>query len=81
MDLIGPYTLKGKEKTQIDLMNVTMINPATSWFEIVELLMSQLAELDIPMGTKGGQRCKDTHIQSKQPYFDKMYKRTIGNRT
>eukprot|EP00804_Cyclotella_cryptica_P022857 CCRYP_005057-RA/>CCRYP_005057-RA protein AED:0.35 eAED:0.36 QI:0/0/0/1/0/0/2/0/611 len=48
VDLIGPYTLKGKDKTQIDFMCVTMIDPATSWFEIVELPVSQLQELDIP---------------------------------
>ena len=35
MDLIGPYTLKGKDKTVIDSMCITMIEPATSWFEIV----------------------------------------------
>ena len=70
MDLIGPYTLKGKDKTQIDFMCVTMIDPATSWFEIVELPISQPHELDIPMGTKG-QRSKDKHIQHKEPYFDK----------
>jgi hypothetical protein len=32
VDLIGPYTLKGKDGTQIDFMCVTMIDPATSWF-------------------------------------------------
>jgi hypothetical protein len=37
VDLIGPYTLKGKDGTIIDFMALTMINPATSWFEIVEL--------------------------------------------
>eukprot|EP00804_Cyclotella_cryptica_P028232 CCRYP_014590-RA/>CCRYP_014590-RA protein AED:0.27 eAED:0.27 QI:0/-1/0/1/-1/1/1/0/188 len=52
VDLIGPYTLKGKDKTQIDFMCVTMINPATSWFEIVELTVSQLDEFDIPKGAK-----------------------------
>ena len=52
MDLIGPYTLKGKGKTQIDLSCVTMINPATGWFEIVELPVSQQV-LDNPMDTKG----------------------------
>eukprot|EP00804_Cyclotella_cryptica_P022065 CCRYP_000977-RA/>CCRYP_000977-RA protein AED:0.53 eAED:0.57 QI:0/0/0/0.66/0/0/3/0/222 len=61
VDLIGPYTLKGKDKTQIDFMCVTMIDPATSWFEIVELPVSQLQELDIPTGTKG-QRSNETHI-------------------
>ncbi len=56
MDLIGPYTLKGKDKTQIDFMCVTMIDLATSWFEIVELPISQ-HELDILMGIEGkGQR-------------------------
>ncbi len=37
VDLIGPYTLKGKDGSSIDFMCLTMIDPATSWFEIVEL--------------------------------------------
>jgi hypothetical protein len=37
VDLISPYTLKGKDRSSIDFMCLTMINPATSWFEIVEL--------------------------------------------
>jgi hypothetical protein len=37
VDLIGPYTLKGKDNSQIDFTALTMINPASSWFEIVEL--------------------------------------------
>eukprot|EP00804_Cyclotella_cryptica_P009742 CCRYP_011258-RA/>CCRYP_011258-RA protein AED:0.38 eAED:0.39 QI:0/0/0/1/0/0/2/0/384 len=77
VDLIGRYTLKGKDKTQIDFMCITMINPSTSWFEIVELPVSQLQELDVPMGTKG-QRSKDTHVQEQQPYFDKT-SATVGN--
>ncbi len=35
--LIGPYTLKGKDNLQIDFMALTMINPASSWFEIMDL--------------------------------------------
>ena len=35
--LTGPYTLKGKDGLSIDFMCLTMIHPATSWFEIVEL--------------------------------------------
>eukprot|EP00804_Cyclotella_cryptica_P030831 CCRYP_015067-RB/>CCRYP_015067-RB protein AED:0.43 eAED:0.44 QI:0/-1/0/1/-1/1/1/0/261 len=54
-----------------------MIDPATSRFEIVELLVSKLQELDIPTGTKG-QRSKDTHVQTKQPSFDKT-SATVGN--
>jgi hypothetical protein len=37
VDLVGPYTLKGKDDSSIDFMCLTMINPATSWFKIVEL--------------------------------------------
>ncbi len=36
VDLIGPYTLKGKDNLQIDFMALTMINPASSWFKIAE---------------------------------------------
>ncbi len=61
VDLIGPYTLKGEDKTVIDFMCITMIDPATSWFEIVELPISQ-QELDIPMDMKG-HKGKDKHIQ------------------
>ena len=52
MDLIGPYTLKGKG-TQIDFMCVTMIGPATSLLEIVELPVSDPSLPDIPKSTKG----------------------------
>jgi hypothetical protein len=38
VDLIGPYTLNGKDGSSIDFMCLTMIDPATSWSEIVELL-------------------------------------------
>jgi hypothetical protein len=37
VDLIGPYTLKGQDGSRIDFMCMTMINPTSSWFKIVEL--------------------------------------------
>ena len=37
VDLIGPYTIKGKDKSEMDFMCLTMIDAATGWFEIVEL--------------------------------------------
>jgi hypothetical protein len=37
VNLIGPYTLKGKDNLQIDFMALTMIDPAFSWFKIAEL--------------------------------------------
>ena len=35
--VVGPYTLKGKNGSSIDFMCLTMIDPATRWFVIVEL--------------------------------------------
>ena len=37
VDLIGPYTIKAKDKTIMNFMCLTMIDPTTSWFEIAEL--------------------------------------------
>ena len=37
MDLVGPYTIKAKNGSILDFMCLTMIDPATGWFEIVEL--------------------------------------------
>ena len=39
VDLIGPYTIKGKDKSELDFMCLTMIDPATGWFENLELLV------------------------------------------
>jgi hypothetical protein len=36
VNLIGPCTLKGKDNLQINFMALTMIDPASSWVEIVE---------------------------------------------
>jgi hypothetical protein len=37
VDLVGSYTLNGKDGSVIDFMALTMIDPASSWFKIVEL--------------------------------------------
>jgi hypothetical protein len=52
VDLIGPYTLKGKEGSSIDFMCLTMIDPATSWFKIVEL-PTVAQETTVPPTGKG----------------------------
>jgi hypothetical protein len=44
VDLIGPYTLKGKDGLQIDFMALTMIDPTSSLFEITELPISQMTK-------------------------------------
>ena len=70
MDLIGPYTLKGKDGTEIDFIRLTMINLASSWFEIVELPVTTDAVILLD---KKGQKGTKTHINTntKLPYFDK----------
>jgi hypothetical protein len=52
LGLIGPYTLKGKDGSSIDFMCLTMINPATSWFEIAEL-PTVAQETTVPPAGKG----------------------------
>jgi hypothetical protein len=52
VDLIGLYTLKGKDGSSIDFMCLTMIDPAKSWFEIVELPTVEL-EMTVPPVGKG----------------------------
>ncbi len=43
VDLVGPYTLKGKDGTILDFMCLTMIDPATGWFEVIELPLASVA--------------------------------------
>ena len=70
VDLIGPYTLKGKDGLSIDFMCLTMIDPATSWFEIVELpTVSQ--ETTVPPMGKGKKVTFDKNTKVAEPYFDK----------
>jgi hypothetical protein len=83
VDLIGPYTLKGNDGTVIDFMCVTIINTATSWFEIVELPVSQLVQLDAPSvdckGKKKGKKAThDIDDKPKEAYFDKS-SATVGS--
>ena len=42
MDLIGPYTIKARDKTILDFMCLTMIDPATGWFEIIDLTLASV---------------------------------------
>jgi hypothetical protein len=56
VDLIGPFTLKGKDGSSIDFMCLTMIDPATSWFKIVELPTANLVTT-IPPAGKGKKVC------------------------
>jgi hypothetical protein len=55
-----------------------MIDPASSWFEIVELPVT--TEAVIPMDTKGLEGTK-THKTTKSPYFNKSSAMIIGGCT
>jgi hypothetical protein len=52
VDLIGPYTLNGKDGSSIDFMCLTMIDPATSWFKMVELPKLQIETCDSKVTNK-----------------------------
>jgi hypothetical protein len=69
VDLIGPYTLKGKDGLSIDFMCLTMIDPTTSWFEIMEL-PTVAQETTVPPAGKGKKVTfsKNTKVAD---YFDK----------
>jgi hypothetical protein len=70
VDFIGPYTLKGKDGSSIDFMCLTMIDPATSWFEMVEL-PTVAQEATVPPTGKGKKVTFDKNTKIAEPYFNK----------
>ncbi len=70
VDLIGPYTLKGKDGSSINFMCLTMIDPATSWFKIVEL-PTVAQEMTVPPVGKGTKVTFDKNAKVAEPYFGK----------
>jgi hypothetical protein len=69
VDLIGPYTLKGKNGTSIDFMCLTMIDPVTIWFKIVKVLT--VTKLTVSSTGKGKKvTCKD-YTKEADMTFDK----------
>ncbi len=70
VDLIGPYTHKGKDGSSIDFMCLNMIDPITSWFKIVELsIVAQ--EMTVPPTGKGKKATSSKNTTVAEPYFDK----------
>jgi hypothetical protein len=69
VDLVGPYTLKSKDSSSIDFMCFTMIDPATSWFKIVE---PPTVRVTVPKGGKGKKAtCLD--YTNNAEIFDKTF--------
>jgi hypothetical protein len=66
IDLIGPYTLKGKDSLSIDFMCSTMINPTTSWSEIVEL-PTVAQKMTVPPSGKGKKVTFDKNTKVAEP--------------
>ena len=75
LDLVGPYTIRGKEGSEIDFMCLTMINPASSWFKIVELPVVAYSHTETDRNTQDVGRTEDRTQEAlgktKQAYFDK----------
>ena len=46
VNLIGLYTLKGKDGLVLNFMFLTMIDPATGWFKMVELPVIEIFKTD-----------------------------------
>ncbi len=70
VDLIGPFTLTGKDGSSIDFMCVTMIDPATSWFTIVELSSVDNANFST-MGKGKKVTCDNNYTKDADKTFDK----------
>jgi hypothetical protein len=68
VDLACPYILKGKDGSSIDSMCLTMIDPATSWFKIVEL--PTVTKLAVPKVGKG-KKATCTNYTKVAETFDK----------
>ena len=54
----------------IDFICLTMINPATSWFKIVDL-PTVAQETTVPPAGKGKKVTFDNNTKVVEPYFDK----------
>ena len=67
VDFVGPYTLKGKVRSQIGLICLTMIDPGSSCFEIAEL---PVLEYITPL-LKPRNELKQSNATADRTYFDK----------
>jgi hypothetical protein len=74
VNLVGPYTLKGKDGSSIDFMYLTMINPETSWFEIVGL---PTVRVMVPKGGKGKRQHALTTLRMQSSLTRQLLKSVI----
>jgi hypothetical protein len=76
VDLIGPYTLKGKDGSSIDFMCLAMIDPATSWFKIVEPPTVNLVMTVPPLG-KGKKVTSSKNTTAAEPYLTRVQLKSV----
>ncbi len=70
VDLIGPYTCKGKDGSSIDLMCLIIIKTATGWFKVVEL-PTVTKETTVPTTGKGKKATFAKNTKVAETTFDK----------
>ena len=71
VNLIRPYTLKSKDGSQIDFMCLTMIDPASSWFEMVELPVMEFI-------TPSDEHIKGTKTHKHKIILTKLQQRSVA---
>eukprot|EP00804_Cyclotella_cryptica_P024254 CCRYP_012534-RA/>CCRYP_012534-RA protein AED:0.62 eAED:0.46 QI:0/0/0/0.5/0/0/2/0/155 len=71
VDLIGPYTIKAKDGTVIDFMCLTIIDPPSGWFEIVDLPV--ITEAIIALDTKGCKGKKNHEEPNNNQQLSEQY--------
>jgi hypothetical protein len=74
VDLVGPYTLKGKDSSSIDFMSLTMIDLTTSWFKIGEL---PTVRVMVPKAGKGKKATRLDYTKDAE-IFDKRSAQIIN---
>jgi hypothetical protein len=69
VDIIGPYTLKSKDSSSIHFICLTMIDSATSYFEIVEL--PTVTKATVPTKGRGKKATFANYTKVSETTFDK----------
>jgi hypothetical protein len=67
VDLVGPYTLKGKDGSSIDFMCLTVIDTGTSWLDIVELPGVKVKRQHVLTTLRWMQRSLTRHLLKSEP--------------
>lgn len=73
VDLIGPIEIEDKAGTCMDFMCMTMIDPATGWFEIVELPTKEVEKYDKERDTMVKSEIIDKSSETISRLFNKCW--------